>query len=96
MNRTHLPRRRATAADSEQCLVLSLSGQRIGVLGRFAGDRFSVKTPSGETLWLSSSAIYLENPLYVELICLTDGLSRYIVDPPETRRFSRLNYAPGS
>lgn len=96
MNRTQLLRRQAKAADSAQCLVLSLSGQRIGALGRFAGDRFSVATSSGETLWLSSSAIYLENPLYIELICLTDGLSRYIVDPPETRRFSRLNYASGS
>lgn len=71
--------------------MLSLSGQKLGVLGRFAGDRFSVETATGRTLWISSAAIYLENPLYVELICLADGLQRYVVDPPHAHRNGSLS-----
>ena len=82
---------RPGAPRDESCLVLSLSGQKLGVLGRFAGDRFSVETPAGHTLWISSAAIYLENPLYLELICLADGLNRYVVNSPHGHRSSGLS-----
>lgn len=82
---------RPGAPGDESCLVLSLSGQKLGVLGRFAGDRFSVQMPAGHTLWISSAAIYLENPRYVELICLADGLNRYVVSPPHAHRSAGLS-----
>lgn len=79
------------AGEREATLVLSLTGERLGEFGRFAGDRFSMRTPAGQTLWLTASAVYLERPMYVELICLADGLGRYVVDPPASRRAHQRN-----
>jgi hypothetical protein len=64
------------------CVVLSLSGEPLGEFGRFSGDRFSLICSGGGTLWVSTSAIYLEHPLYVELVCTEAGLSQYVVGPP--------------
>lgn len=71
--------RRAPAAGP---LVLSLTGEPLGSLIQFHGDRFSILTPEGRPLWLSAASIYIEHPLYVELICLRSGLGRYVVSPP--------------
>jgi hypothetical protein len=63
-------------------VVLSLTGETLGTLLRFSGDRFCVLTPDDRQLWLSADAIYIEHPLYVELICMRAGVGRYVVDPP--------------
>ena len=73
---------RGAESSASECIVMSLTGERLGLLGHFVGDRFSVERSPGRTVWISNRAIYLEHPMYVELVCLAEGLGRYIVDPP--------------
>ncbi|MEX1103701.1 MAG: hypothetical protein WED87_05605 [Dehalococcoidia bacterium] len=69
----------ACALDDAQPVVLTLDGQSLGTLGHFSGDRFRLLRPDGTSDWTSNRAIYLEHPRYLELMCLEEGLSRYVL-----------------